>query len=153
LKQSPRAWYDKIDNLFIHLGFKHCEFDHSLYVLHTHGDTLIVVLYVDDLVITRNIIDIIFILKEQLDDTLDMKDLGLLHYFLGLQVLPLSDGLFLSQSKYVMDLLTHFNMIKYKPCVTPFHSRVKLSKYCLTPKVDITLYRELVDSLICLIHS
>lgn len=54
LKQAHRAWYAKIDNFFISLGFKHCEYDHSLYVLHVHGNTLIVFVYVDDLVITGN---------------------------------------------------------------------------------------------------
>jgi hypothetical protein len=110
LKQAPRAWYAKINHLFLTLGFKHCEYDHNLYVLHDNGDTLIVVVYVDDLVMTGNNIDLIFRLKKQLVDTFDMTDLGLLHYFLGLQVLPLTDGLFLSQSKYVLDLLTCFKM-------------------------------------------
>jgi hypothetical protein len=153
LKQAPRAWYAKIDSFFLHLGFKHCESDHSLYVLHTHGNTLIIVVYVDDLVITGNNIDLILRLKKQLVDSFDMTDLGILHYFLGLQVLPLSDGLFISQSKYVMDLLTHFKMEYCKPCATPFQSGVKLSKTCQSPKVDATLYRQLVDSLIYLTHS
>jgi hypothetical protein len=82
-----------------------------------------------------------------------MTDLGLLHYFLGLQVLPLTDGLFISQSKYVMDLLTHFKMEYCKSCATPFHSGVKLSKTYQSPKVDATLYQQLVDSLIYLTHS
>jgi hypothetical protein len=43
LNQDPRAWYDNIDSFFIQLGFKHCESNHSLYVLHSNGDTLIVV--------------------------------------------------------------------------------------------------------------
>jgi hypothetical protein len=51
LKQAPRAWYAKIDNFFLRLGFKHCEYDHGLYVPHTNGDTLIVVVYVDDLLL------------------------------------------------------------------------------------------------------
>jgi hypothetical protein len=120
LKQAPRAWYAKIDHFFLNLGFKHCESDHSLYVLHDNGDTLIVVVYVDDLVITGNNLDLLLRLKRQLVDTFDMTDLGLLHYFLGLQVLPLSDGLFLSQSKYVLDLLNHFKMDDCKPCATLF---------------------------------
>jgi hypothetical protein len=118
-----------------------------------NGNTLIVVVYVDDLVITGNNIDLILRLKKQLVDSFDMTDLGTLHYFLGLQVLPLCDGFFISQSKYVMDLLTHFKMEYCKPCATPFQSGVKLTKTCQTPKVDATLYRQLVDSLIYLTHS
>jgi hypothetical protein len=96
LKQAPQAWYAKIDNLFLRLDFKHCESDHSLYVLHTNGDTLIVVVYVDDLLIIGNNIDLILRLKKQLADSFDMTNLGTLHYFLGLQVLPLCDGFFIS---------------------------------------------------------
>ena len=54
LKQAPHDWYENTDLSFINIGFKCCEFDHSIYVLHVHGDTLIMELYVDDLVITRN---------------------------------------------------------------------------------------------------
>ena len=54
LKYAPQAWYAKIDSFFRSLGFKHCEYDHNIYVLHVHGDILIVVIYVDDLVRTGN---------------------------------------------------------------------------------------------------
>jgi hypothetical protein len=53
LKQAPKAWYEKIDKFFLNFGFKCCESNHSIYVLHVNDDTLIVALYVDDLVITR----------------------------------------------------------------------------------------------------
>lgn len=92
------------------MGFKRCEYDHSLYVLDVKGDTLIVVIYVDDLFSTGNNPYIIFILKGQLVDTFEMTGLGILHFFLGLRVLPLFDGLFISQSEYVLDLLKHIKM-------------------------------------------
>jgi hypothetical protein len=81
---------------------------------------LIVFVYVDDLLITGNNNDLILRVKKQLVDSFDMKTLGTLHYFLGLQVLPLCDGFFISQSKYVIDLFTHFKMAYYKPSTTPF---------------------------------
>ena len=56
----------KIDSFFINLGFKHCESNHSIYVLHVNGDTMIVVVYVDDLVITSNNLDLILGLKREL---------------------------------------------------------------------------------------
>lgn len=96
LKQAPKAWHAKIDSSFMSLGFKHCEFGHSLYVLRVNGNTLIVVVYLDDLVITRNNLDIILGLKRQLVATFVMIDLGIMHYFLGLQVFPLFDGVFIS---------------------------------------------------------
>jgi hypothetical protein len=81
---------------------------------------LIIFLYVDNLLITHNNNNRILILKKQLVDSFDMTDLGTLHYFLGLQVLPLCDGFFISQSKYVMDILTHINMDDFNPCATHF---------------------------------
>jgi hypothetical protein len=72
---------------------------------------LIVDIYVDELIINGNHNSLIFLLKKQLVDSFDITDLHTLHYFLGLQVLPVCDGFFISQSKYVMDLLTHFKMV------------------------------------------
>lgn len=63
LKQAPQAWYEKIYQFFVNLGFNHCEYDHSIYLLHVKGDTFIVAIYADDLVLTRNNLDLIFILK------------------------------------------------------------------------------------------
>lgn len=124
----PWAWYEKIHHFFVNLGLQHCEFDHSIYVLDVNGDTLIIVIYVDDLVLIGKNIDVIFILKSQLVDTFEMIDLGMLHFFLCLQVLPLLYGLFTSHSKYVLDLLKCFKMDECKACVIPFQSGVKLIK-------------------------
>ena len=63
LKKSHRDWYAKINSFFMSLGFKHCESNHSIYLLHVNGNTLIIIVYVDDLVITRNTIDLILGLK------------------------------------------------------------------------------------------
>ena len=81
---------------------------------------MIVLVYVYDLVSIGNNPNIIFILKSQLVDAFEMADLGILHFFLDLKVLPLLDGLFISQSRYVLDLLKHFKMDDYKACATPF---------------------------------
>ena len=153
LEQAPRAWYEKIDRFFVNLGFKHCEYDHSIYVLHVDGNTLIFVVYVDDFVLTRNNVGLLFRLKHQLYDTFEITNLGILHLFLDLQVLPLLDGIFASQSKYVMDLLKRFNMDDYKACATPYQSGVKLTKDCESPQVDATLYSQLVENQIYLTHS
>ena len=120
LKQGPQAWYKKIDWFFVNLGFKHCEYDHRIYVLHPEGSTLIVVVYVDDLVLTGTNYNMIFRLKHQLANTFEMKGFGILHFFLGLQVLPLSNGVFVYQSKNMMDLLKHFKMDDYKAFTTPY---------------------------------
>jgi hypothetical protein len=86
------------------------ELDHNIYVLHVNGETLIVALYVDDLVITRSNVNLILGLKKKLADTFEMANLGLLHFFLGIQVLQMDDGIFISQPKYVLNLLQKFRM-------------------------------------------
>jgi hypothetical protein len=72
-----------------------------------------------------------------------MTNLGILHYFLGLQVLSMSGGFFISQ---YMDILTNFKMAYCKPCGTPFQSGFKLRKKFQTFKVDATLYQQLVSN-------
>jgi hypothetical protein len=79
--------------------------DHNIYVLHVNDETLIVALYVDDLVITGSNVNLILGLKKQLANTFEMIDLGLLHLFLGIQVLQMDDGIFISQPKYVLNIL------------------------------------------------
>jgi hypothetical protein len=113
LKQAPWACHAKLKNFFLRLGFKQCESYHILYVLHSNIDTLIVIVHVHDLIINCNNISLIFRLKRQCVNSFDMTDLGTLHYFLGLQVLPLYDGFFISHSKYVMDLLLCFNIVHF----------------------------------------
>lgn len=82
-----------------------------------------------------------------------MTDLGLLHYFLGLQVIQSSDGISLYQQKYALDMLQCFGMLDCKPAPTPFQSGVVLTTACPTPSVDSTLYRPLVGILLYLTHT
>jgi hypothetical protein len=82
-----------------------------------------------------------------------MTDLGIFHYFLGLQVLQTNEGNFLSQSKYACDLLHCFHMDDCKPTTSPFQFGVKIIATCTSLEVDATLYRQLVCSLFYLIHT
>ena len=82
-----------------------------------------------------------------------MSYLGHLNYFLGLQLSQTKEGIFLSQSKYACDILRHFHMEDCKPPPSPFQSGVKLSANSTSPKVDSTLYHQLVGSFLYLTHS
>ena len=82
-----------------------------------------------------------------------MMELGLLHYFLGIEIQQSSSGITLSQPKYALDLLAQFHMSDCKVVSTPFLSSVKLEAKCSTPVVDATLYRQLVRSLVYLTHA
>lgn len=114
---------------------------------------MILVLYVDDLIITGSTTSIISRVKSTLHDRFAMTDLGLLHYFLGIEISQSPFEITLSQPKYALDLLARFHMADCKPAPTPFLSGVKLEAQCSSPPVDATLYRQLVGSLIYLTHT
>ena len=85
LKQAPRAWYTRIDSYFTGLGFAKSEVDPNLYQIVVEGKLLIIVLYVDDLILTGDE-QLIHSCKAGLAKEFKMKDLGLLHYFIGLEI-------------------------------------------------------------------
>ena len=97
-------------------------------------------LYVDDLVITEINVKLILRLKNQLANTFDITDLGLLHFFLSIQILQMDDGIFLSQPKYALDILKQFKLDHCKSCDTPYQPGVKLID-CVSPRFDTTLYQ------------
>jgi transposase InsO family protein len=153
LKQAPRAWYAKMDSFLIATGFSRCHSDPNVYTKKVGNHLIILVLYVDDLILTGSDSKLLNHVKTSLKKKFEMTDLGFLHYFLGLQVLQTNEGIFLSQSKYACDLLRRFHMDDCKPAPSPFHSGVKLSATCTSPEVDATLYRQLVGSLLYLTHT
>lgn len=119
LRQSPRAWFDKFSIFLIEFGFKCTHGDPSLFVYH-HGDGVIyLLLYVDDMLLTGNNDKLMETLLVHLNTTFRMKDMGLVHYFLGIQVTHTSDGLFLCQEKYTTDLLATAGMSDCVPMPTP----------------------------------
>lgn len=88
---------------------------------------LILVLYVDDLFLTGKD-QLIIRCKKELALEFEMKDLGLMHYFLGLEVWQRSNEIFLSQGKYTIDILKRFRMMDCKPMSTPMESNLKKLK-------------------------
>jgi hypothetical protein len=143
LKQAPQAWYAKMDNFIIATRFSRCHSDPNVYTKKVGSHLIIIVLYVDDLILTSSDSKLLNHVKTNLKNKFEMKDLGFLHYFLGLQVLQTNEGIFLSQSKYACELLHHFHM----------ESRVNISSTCTSPEVDATLYHQLVGSLLYLTHT
>ncbi len=97
LKQTPRAWSDKIGQYLLTSGFQTSNVDYSLYVKKTNREIVIIVIYVDDLIITRNSDADIFDLKKLLKQMFEMKDLGELRYFFGVEVIQFPKGIWLLQ--------------------------------------------------------
>ncbi|KAK9941415.1 hypothetical protein M0R45_018018 [Rubus argutus] len=97
LKQAPRAWYSRIDAYFAKEGFLKCPYEHTLYTkFGDDGKILFVCLYVDDLIFTSNDRVMFDDFKKSMTDEFDMSDLGLMHYFLGIEVMQASEGVFIS---------------------------------------------------------
>ena len=96
LKQAPKAWYEKMDSFLLSLGFSHCLFTSKVYIQRKDNELLILVLYVDDLILTGSSTILIDKVKFDLQQQFDMAYLGFLHYFLGLQVTQYTYGIGLS---------------------------------------------------------
>lgn len=91
--------------------------------------------------------------KSHMMNEFEMSDMGLLHYFLGLEVQQVDDGIFLSQRKYAKDLFHKFGMLSCKPAVTPMNVNEKLQLNDGVEMVDVRKFRSLVRGLIYLTHS
>ncbi|XP_017187807.1 uncharacterized mitochondrial protein AtMg00810-like [Malus domestica] len=119
----------------------------SLFVKHTDSGVVILLLYVDDIIVTRSTPTIIQEVICALATEFDIKDLGPLHYFLGIQITQAAERLFLSQHRYINDLLTKTEMHQSKPCATPCLPHNRLLKDDGTPFDNLALYRSIVGAL------
>src|SRR3954463_4906897 len=119
LKQSPRAWFDRFRLAMVRFGYHQSSLDHNLFIRRKNGKTTLLIVYVDDIVLTGNDIGEMSRLKEHLAEEFEIKDLGVLRYFLGIEVARSPDCIFLSQQKYVLDLLKDTGMLGCRPAMTP----------------------------------
>eukprot|EP00253_Pinus_taeda_P027783 PITA_27783 len=127
LKQAPRAWYAHIDSYLVNLGITRSSADPNLYFKVVQGMPLILVVYVNDLFLIGS--ELLMVeCKRVLAFEFEMKDLGMMHYFLGLEVWQRPREIFLSQGKYVMELLEIFGMVEFKSLVTPME--INFKKLC-----------------------
>jgi hypothetical protein len=119
LKQALRAWNSKIDSYFRQNGFHRSKCEPSLYVKHDGiGDFLVVCLYVDDLIYMGTNMKMVEDFKRSMMKEYEMTDLGLMKYFLGIQVRQSKGEVFICQEKYIEDLLKKFHMVACKPVST-----------------------------------
>jgi hypothetical protein len=96
LKQATRAWYAKMDNFLIDIGFSRYHFDPNVYTKKVGSHLIIIFLYVDDRILTGSDSKLLNHVKTSLKKKFEMRDLVFLHYFLCLQVLQTNEGIFLS---------------------------------------------------------
>ncbi|CAL9003639.1 unnamed protein product [Prunus brigantina] len=151
LKQAPRAWYSRIEAYFIKEGFSKCPFEHTLFIKTAKaGKILIVCLYVDDLIFTGNDEVMFEQFKRSMMLEFDMTDLGNMRYFLGIEVIQKPNGIFMCQRKYAQEVLDRFNMGQCNSVHNPMVPGFKLTRDEGGAKVDNTLYKQMVGSLMYL---
>ena len=147
LKQAPRAWFERFTTHLLSLGFTASTADPSLFVFHLKNAILYLLLYVDDIIITGTSPTLITDLISTLQNTFELKDLGPLHYFLGLQLQYHNSGFTVHQTKYATNLLSLFNMTSCKPSLTPFISTSRLTPTQGQPFSEPTPFKSLVGAL------
>ncbi|GJU68938.1 ribonuclease H-like domain-containing protein [Tanacetum coccineum] len=146
LKQAPRAWFQRFASFVTRIGFQHSKTDTSLFVFHRGPDVAYLLLYVDDIILTASSTAFLQRIISLLHGEFAMTDLGSLNYFLGVSAQRTASGMFLSQSKFAVEILERANMQKCNPCKTPVDTESKLGPDG-EPVSDPTLYRSLAGAL------
>uniref|UniRef100_A0A2N9J511 CCHC-type domain-containing protein n=1 Tax=Fagus sylvatica TaxID=28930 RepID=A0A2N9J511_FAGSY len=141
LKQAPRAWYERLSGFLIEKGFTRGKLDTTLFLMFDGKDMLIVQIYVDDIIFGSTNENLCKEFSKTMQDEFEMSMMGELKFFLGLQIKQTEDGIFLNQSKYVIDLLKRFGLTNAKAYGTPMSPSTKLDKDEKGKPVDVKLYR------------
>ncbi|XP_044334532.1 uncharacterized mitochondrial protein AtMg00810 isoform X1 [Triticum aestivum] len=152
LNQSPRAWFDRFKRVVVGMGYSQCNGDHTVFYMDRQKHITILAVYVDDIVITGDDAKEIKDLKERLGNAFEVKDLGPLRYFLGVEIARSSKGVILTQRKYVLDLLNETGMLGCRPIASPMDRNHKISALSGDP-VNKERYQRLVGRLIYLCHT
>jgi hypothetical protein len=148
LKKAPRVWSNKIGQYLVTSGFQTSNANFSLYVKKTNHGIVIIVIYVDDFIITGDGDVDIFDLKKLLKQKFEMKDLGELCYFLGIEVIQSPKTIWLLQRQYALNKLSEYEMTGCKPISIPLEQNVKLNANEGDFMEDTTMYICIVGSLI-----
>ncbi|RVW13483.1 Retrovirus-related Pol polyprotein from transposon TNT 1-94 [Vitis vinifera] len=149
LKQAPRAWFHKLSSFLLQIGFQCSRADASLFYFHSASDIIILLIYVDDILITGSNPSRVHQIISQLSSHFALRDLGDISYFLGIEVTRLSHALHLNQQRYIHQLLERANLHEAKSANTPGALGKLLSAADGEPlsALDATHYRSLVGAL------
>lgn len=147
IKQASRQWYEKLTEALCSRVYTHSMLDYSLFYKKTEGSVVFVAIYVDDVLVTGTHLQEIESLKTFLHSTFKIKDLGRLHYFLGLEIQYTEKGILMSQRKFTIDLLRVFGCIDCPSMTSPMDPSVKLKANKGAPLPDPSYYRKLIGKL------
>nr|GEX26372.1 hypothetical protein [Tanacetum cinerariifolium] len=153
LHQAPRAWYGTLSKYLLDNGFQRGTIDQTLFNRKHKGDFLLVQVYVDDIIFGSSNPQLCGEFKALMHEKFQMSDMGELTFFLDLQVLQKKDGNFLSQDKYVGDILKKFRYTDVRSANTPMDKENPWGKDGPGKDVELHLYRSMIGSLMYLTAS
>lgn len=151
LKQGPIAWYRKIEAYFYQENFDKCPHEHTLFVKHIERKTLIVSLYVDNLIYTGNYEQLFEEFKCSMKKNFAMTDLREMRYFLGVEVTQSEKGIFIHRQKCAREILSKFGMEDCNFVCNPIVPGNKLIKNEGGKCVDATNLKKIIGSLVYLL--
>ncbi|GKB45898.1 putative ribonuclease H-like domain-containing protein, partial [Tanacetum coccineum] len=153
LHQALRAWYENLSTFILENGFRRGTINKTLFIKKDKDDILLVQVYVDDIVFGSTKKSLCTEFEQMMHKRFQMSSMGELTFFLGLQVKQKDDRIFISQDKYVADILKKFDFDIVKTSITPIETNKALLKDEEVADVDVYLYRSMIGSLMYLTAS
>ncbi|GJT29138.1 putative ribonuclease H-like domain-containing protein [Tanacetum coccineum] len=153
LHQAPRAWYERLSAFLLQHNYRRGTIDKTLFIKKDSRDILLVQVYVDDIIFGSTNKTWCEEFEVLMQGEFEMSAMGEMSFFLGLQVKQLPAGIFISQDKYVKDMLTKFDMESVRSATTPYEAAKTKLKDETDPPVNVHLYRSMIGSLMYLTAS
>ncbi|GJR06991.1 putative ribonuclease H-like domain-containing protein [Tanacetum coccineum] len=153
LHQAPRAWYATLSTFLLKSGYRRGTIDKTLFIKKDKNDIMLVQVYVDDIIFGSTKRSWCDEFEALMKSRFQMSSMGELTFFLGLQVKQKEDGIFISQDKYVAEILKKFDFASVKTASTPIETQKPLTKDEEAADVDVHLYRSMIGSLMYLTAS
>jgi hypothetical protein len=129
LKQAPHVWYSRLSAKLQSLGFSPSQADISIFYYSKGSVTIFLLVYIDDIIVASLSSSVVTALLSDIQSKFALKDLGDLHYFLGIEASHTKEGIYLSQKKYTTDILQRVGMTTCKLVNTPLSYSSKLSAH------------------------
>lgn len=148
LKQANKQWFTKLSSTIVDHGFIQSKSDYSIFTKVNKGLVIILLVYMDDILIASNDVDVVKTFKHFLDKKFKLRDLGTLKYFLGLEVARIAKGISLCQ--LTLELLSDTGMLASKPTNIPMEQSTKFSSRVDEDVPHPSLYRRLIGKLLYL---
>ncbi|GJZ59657.1 putative ribonuclease H-like domain-containing protein [Tanacetum coccineum] len=153
LHQALRAWYETLSTYLLDNGFQRGQINKTLFIKRVKSDILLVQVYVDDIIFGSTKKNLCIEFEKLMHKKFQMSSMGELTFFLGLQVTQKDDGIFISQDKYVDEILKKFGFSTVRTTSTPMETSKPFLKDAEAEDVDVHLYRSMTGSLMYLTSS